>query len=162
MVYFQTWGIWKSGCKKIDLIIVNLTEGNIKHTIKDRRFLRITLGVHSLPNRGQHPANNCSWQNPSITAESQSWLLWDKPVMAPPVPQPAVFQNVQGQRPPKCMKHTELWKQGSLCVHCGLLKIWPRLGPSWMFLLLLSPNRIQTSRIKMLCCGKKCQKDILR
>lgn len=75
MVYFQTWGIWKSGYKKIDLIIMSLTEGNTKHTIKGRRFLRITLGAHSLPNHGQHPANNCSWQNLSITQRDPNLIL---------------------------------------------------------------------------------------
>lgn len=100
-------GIWKSGYKEMDLIIINLTEGNTKYRNKDRRFLRITLCVHSFPNHGQHPANNCSWQNLSITPKRPKLYLgfwWDKPVIVLSVPQPAVLPNVQGQNLPNARR----------------------------------------------------------
>lgn len=79
-------GIWKSGYKKIDLIIITLPEGNTKHTNKDRRSLRITLCAHSLPDHGQHHAYNCPWnifaslqREPNFTLAvgeiSQLWLF---------------------------------------------------------------------------------------
>lgn len=157
-------GIWESGYRKTDLIIMTLPEGYPKHTNKDRRFLRTALCVHSLPSHGQHHASSCIWQIfPSLQRPKlHLGCWWDRAVMALSGPQPAVFQNVRGQRPPKCMKHKGLWEQGSWCLGCGLWEILPGLGPSWMFLSLLSPNRMQTCRERMSCCGQECQKDMLR
>lgn len=157
-------GIWKSGYKKIDLIIITLPEGNTKHTNKDRRCLRITLCAHSLPDHGQHHAYNCTWnifaslqREPNFTLAvgeiSQLWLSQFHT---------SSISHCAGTRSSQMHGAQRTVETRLLMSDCALLKVLPGLGPSRVFLSLLSPNRMQTCRMKMLCCGQQCQKDTLR
>lgn len=155
-------GIWKSGYKKIGLIHKSYrgeyqTHKQGQEVSQDNPVCPFPPTSWAASCRQLHMAKSFHHSKETQTSPG----FWqDQPILALSVPQPAVFQTVQGQKPPKRTKHKELCKQSSLCVDCGLFKILPGLGPSWMF-LSFSPNRTQTCRIKMLCCDKKCQKDIL-
>jgi len=58
---------------------------------------------------------------PLLQRDTNFTLAFDRinAVMFPSATQPAVFQNLQGGRPSKCMNDKELWKQVSSCVDLG-------------------------------------------
>lgn len=59
---------------------------------------------------------------PSLQRDMNFTLAFDKinAILFPSATHPAVFQNLQWERPSKCMNDKELWKQVSLCMDLGI------------------------------------------